>query len=70
MEVCLPAGSAVTVQWSGALGSNDFEQAGLVKLDDDTWQTPGFNAGQPHASLNVSANAGSFSLQLGGTCGA
>lgn len=70
IDVCLPSGSAVTVQWSGALGSNDLDQAGLVKLNDQTWQTPGFSAGQPHASLNVSANAGSFSLQFGGTCGA
>ncbi len=70
IDVCLPAGSAVTVQWSGALGSNDLAAAGLAEVDDDVWQTPGFNASQPHASLHVSANAGSFGLQLGGTCGA
>ncbi len=70
MDVCLPAGTPVTVQWSGALGSNDLDQAGLVKVDDDTWQTSGFDASQPHAALNVSANAGSFGLQFGGTCGA
>ena len=70
IDVCLPAGTAVVVQWSGALGSNDLDQAGLVKVDDDTWQTPGFSAAGPHASLNVSANAGSLGLQLGGTCGA
>jgi hypothetical protein len=70
MDVCLPAGAAATVQWSGALGSNDLDQAGLVKVDDDTWQTPGFSSTQPHAALNVSANVGSFGLQLGGSCGA
>ncbi|NJD27778.1 MAG: DUF4097 domain-containing protein [Chloroflexi bacterium] len=70
IDVCLPAGAAARVQWSGALGSNDLDEAGLDMVDDDTWQTPGFNAAQPHAALNVSANAGSFGLQFGGTCGA
>lgn len=70
IDLCLPAGTAVRVQWSGALGSNDLDQAGLVKVGENTWQTAGFDAGQPHASMNVSANAGSFGLQLGGTCGA
>jgi hypothetical protein len=70
IDVCLPAGSAVMVQWSGALGSNDLASAGLTEVEDNVWQTPGFSAGGPHATLHVSANAGSFGLQLGGTCGA
>lgn len=70
IDVCLPTGTAVRVQWSGALGSNDLDDAGLEKVGENTWQTAGFDAGQPHASMNVSANAGSFGLQFGGTCGA
>lgn len=70
IDVCLPSGSAVMVQWSGALGSNDLAAAGLAEVEKNVWQTPGFSAGQPHAALNVSANAGSFGLKLGGTCGA
>ncbi len=70
IDVCLPTGTPVTIQWSGALGSNDLAQAGLTEVERNVWQTPGFSAGQPHAALNVSANAGSFGLKLGGTCGA
>ena len=70
LEVCLPAGAAVRVHWSGALASNNFEDDGLVVGDDETWTSPGFVAGQPHIDLQVSANAGSFELNFGGTCSA
>ena len=70
LKVCLPTGAALQVQWSGALGSNNFDGAGLVKVDDNTWTSSGFVAGQPHTELHVSANAGSFELQFGGSCSA
>ena len=70
LTVCLPVGTPVRAQWSGALGSNNFNEAGLVKVDDQSWTTSGFVAGQPHVELHVSANAGSFELQFGGTCSA
>jgi hypothetical protein len=59
VKVCMPAGSPVRVQWSGALGSNNFDAIGLVKVDNETWTSAGFVAGQPHVELHVSANAGS-----------
>lgn len=68
LQVCAPAGTPVRVDWNGALGSNDLDSAGLVEVDDDTWQTPGFDALAPHLELRVSANAGSFGLDLDGTC--
>jgi hypothetical protein len=40
-----------------------------VKIDDDTWSSIGFDAAQPHVELNVSANAGSFTLDTDTTCG-
>ena len=70
LEVCLPADAAVRVRWSGALGSNDLEEAGLTEVGDDTWVTAGFNETAAHLELRVSANAGSFDLTIGGACGA
>jgi hypothetical protein len=70
LKVCAPVGAPLRVQWSGALGSNNFDAAGLVKVDNQTWTSSGFDAAQPHMELHVSANAGSFELQFGGTCSA
>lgn len=70
LEVCLPADAAVRAQWSGALGSNDLDAAGLTEVGDDTWVTTGFDDAAPHLELRVSANAGSFNLTIGGQCGA
>jgi hypothetical protein len=68
LQLCLPAGTPLRVSWGGALGSNNFAAAGLTKVDDSTWTSPGFDAGQPHMELHASATAGSFDLRLGGTC--
>ena len=70
VEVCLPADAPVRVHWSGALGSNDFDESGLTKVDEDTWVSAGFSETAPHLELRVSANAGSFELTIGGACGA
>jgi hypothetical protein len=70
LTLCTPPSSPVRVQWSGAIGSNNFADLSLIKIDDRTWTTAGFVAGQAHLELHVSANAGSFELQFGGTCSA
>ena len=70
MTICVPSGTAVRAEWAGAVGSNNFDDLGLVKVDDDTYTTAGFVEGQPHVELDVSANAGSFTLQIGGACNA
>jgi hypothetical protein len=70
LEICVPSGAMLRVDWSGTLGSNDLGDAGLTEIDDDTWITPGFDEAQPHLELDVSATAGSFDLTIGGTCGA
>jgi hypothetical protein len=70
LEVCLPPAAPVLVKWAGALGANNFGEAGLVKLDDSTWTSPGYDASQAHTELHVSANAGSFNLSPGGACNA
>ncbi len=68
LDVCVPAGSAARVSWQGTLASHDLDSLGLVKVDDHTWTTQGFTAGAPHFELDVNANAGSFSLKMGGGC--
>ena len=70
LEVCLPAGAPVLVSWAGTLGSNNFDEIGLVRVDDSTWKSSAFDDQQAHTELHVSANAGSFRLRLGGTCSA
>lgn len=67
VELCVSSGTALRVSWSGALGSNNFDAAGLDKLDDEHWQSSGFGDGDA-LELSVSANAGSFTLNLGGSC--
>lgn len=70
LQVCLPPSSPIRVEWSGSLGSNNFDGNGLTKVDQNTWTSAGFDATQPHVELSVSANAGSFELLFGGSCGA
>lgn len=70
LKLCVPTGTPIRAQWSGALGSNNFSAAGLVKVDEQSWTSAGFVAGQPHIELHATANAGSFELQFGGTCSA
>jgi hypothetical protein len=70
LDVCVPAGGALRVRWSGALGSQNFDALGLAKGDGDVWTTPGFDGAASRIDMRVSANAGSFTLKIGGTCGA
>jgi hypothetical protein len=70
LNVCVPQGTPVRVRWSGALASHDFDGLNLVKVDDHTWTSSGFDPNAAHLELDVSANAGSFGLHYGGGCGA
>jgi hypothetical protein len=70
LSICMPAGAPIRIGWAGTLGSNNFSSAGLVRVDDSTWTSAGFDATQAHTELHVSANAGSFDLRFGGSCGA
>jgi len=69
MEVCLPPNASVRVSWNGTLASNNLEDTNLVKIDEDTWTSAGFDVAQSHLELDVSANAGSFTLAMDGVCG-
>lgn len=67
VEMCVPSGTAMRVSWSGALGSNNLDAAGLARVDDDHWQSGGFRGGDA-LELSVTANAGAFTLNVGGSC--
>ncbi len=65
-KLCVPPGTPVRISWSGTIASNNFDSLGLVRQDDNHWVTPGRVS--PAVDLNVSANAGSFTLVFGGSC--
>ena len=66
MKLCVPAGTAMRISWGGALASNNFDSLGLIRVDDNHWTTAGLSS--PAIDINASANAGSFSLVIGGSC--
>jgi hypothetical protein len=70
LAVCVPSGTAIQVHWDGTIASNNLDVSGLVKVDDSLWQSPGFDPNVDHVELDVSANAGSFSLEVGRPCDA
>ena len=49
------------------ISSNDFDRAGLVEVDGG-WETPDYDAAQVRTELNVTANAGSISLNPSQPC--
>jgi len=70
LEVCLPADVAIHIRTNAALGSHNLDGLGLRKVGDDTWESADYGTAVSRVDLNISANAGSFALQIGGTCGA
>ena len=66
VKVCVPNGTALRISWSGTLAGNNFDQIGLVRQGDNHWVTSGSTS--TAIDLNVSANAGSFTLTFGGSC--
>jgi hypothetical protein len=70
LEVCVPGDAAIEVHWDGTLASDDLEGLNLVQIDESTWQSVGFNPNAAHVQLDVRANAGTFQLELGGSCDA
>ena len=50
------------------ISSNDFDRAGLVKTGDG-WETPDYATAAIRTELDVTANAGSLSLNPTQPCG-
>jgi hypothetical protein len=68
LAVCVPDGVDLRIRLGdNALGSNNFEEAGLVQ-DGAVWTTPGAGGGAPVIDLDASANLGSITLNPDDGC--
>ena len=66
--ICAPEGLGLRLETGdNPISSNDFERAGLVRTDDG-WETPDYASAQVQTQLDVTANAGSVSLNPGEPC--
>ena len=62
LVICAPDGLGLRLNTGdNPISSNDFDRAGLIRTDDG-WETPGFSSAAVTAELDVTANAGSMSL--------
>jgi hypothetical protein len=68
LVICAPEGLGLRLNvGNNPISSNDFDRAGLVKTDD-AWETPGYATAAIRTELDVSANAGSLSLNPSQPC--
>lgn len=68
LSICAPADVGLRlVTGTNPLSSNDFEDQGLVR-SDDAWETAGFATAPIRIVLEVTANAGSMSLNPQQNC--
>jgi hypothetical protein len=68
LVMCAPAGIGLRLHTgSNPISSNDFDRAGLVEVDG-AWETPDYDSASVKTELNVTANAGSLSLNPSQPC--
>ena len=68
LVICAPEGLGLRLNTgNNPISSNDFDRAGLVRTDDG-WETPGYATAAIRTELDVSANAGSLSLNPSQPC--
>jgi hypothetical protein len=68
LAICAPADVGLRLDTgSNPLSSNDFDEQGLVRVDE-AWETPGFATAPIRIVLDVQANAGSLSLNPRDAC--
>jgi hypothetical protein len=68
LVICAPAGLGLRLNTGdNPISSNDFDRAGLVKTDDG-WETPGYATAAIRTELDMTANAGSMSLNPSQPC--
>jgi hypothetical protein len=69
ISICAPPGVDLRFHvGSNQLGSDNFEEAGLVP-EGSTWSTPGYGDGAHQVELSTTANLGSINLNPAGGCG-
>jgi hypothetical protein len=67
LEICMPADAGIRIQTGGGLGSNNFEDAGLVQ-DGDSWESPGYADAPTQIDLEAEANLGNIALNPEDCC--
>jgi hypothetical protein len=68
LVICAPDGLGLRLETGdNPISSNDFERAGLVRTEDG-WETPDYASAEVKTQLDVTANAGSLSLNPGEPC--
>jgi cell wall-active antibiotic response 4TMS protein YvqF len=68
LVICAPEGIGLRLNTgTNPISSNDFDRAGLVQVDGG-WETPDYDAAAVQSELNVTANAGSMSLNPSQPC--
>jgi hypothetical protein len=68
LVICAPEGIGLRLNTgSNPISSNDFDRAGLVQVDGG-WETPDYDSAAVRTELNVTANAGSMSLNPSSPC--
>lgn len=66
-EFCVPTGVGLRIESNNVLGSNNFDDRGLVQ-DGDTWTSPGYATAPVKIELSATTNLGSIELDPEGGC--
>jgi hypothetical protein len=66
MKLCVPSDAGLRITWSGALAGNNFDALGLIRVDDNHWESSGLAS--QRIDINATANAGSVTIVIGGSC--
>lgn len=67
LNLCAAPEVGLRIQSRGALGSHNFEEAGLSR-SGEAWQTPGYDTATVRTALNLSSNVSSITLDQSGGC--
>jgi hypothetical protein len=67
LDMCVPAGAAIRVDYHGTLSSDNFAAAGLVQ-SGQAWQSTNYDTADARIALGVTANVSSITLNPTGGC--
>jgi hypothetical protein len=68
LDVCVPEAVPVRIELTEILASSDLVGAGLERLADDRWATPGYDDGSEGASIELTSTVSSFSIERPEAC--
>ncbi len=67
LDLCVAPAAGLSIDYTDALSSDNFDSAGLVKVGDG-WQTPDFATAGSRIRLRLSSNVSSINLDRSGAC--